>query len=400
MAGKLSDRFCKTVAELGKYADGGGLSFRVTKSGKYWQGRYRFDGKAKTASYGVYPQVSLVEARAAHAALKLKLADGIDPMAEKKQAKKEKEIEEKAAFDKFALDWVAVTSETKGWSKKHIKIINGFLNLYILPAFGASDIREIYAPEIVRFAQGLEKQGKHETARKCLRTVTRILTYAVVLGIRESNPAVGLHGVLSKHDAENMRHEITPDGIGRVLLALERAETTLPAVRAFIKLQPMLFTRPSELRTMRWDELNLEEALLQKSADAMKTRREHLVPLPKQALAIIEEMKQHTGHCEYVLANTRTGKPISEGAAHRLKIRNGLHDVITWHGWRHTASTLLNEQGYNADHIEMQLAHVSGGTRAVYNKARYLEPRREMMQEWADYLDGLLAQAKEAEKHS
>lgn len=164
------------------------------------------------------------------------------------------------------------------------------------------------------------------------------------------------------------------------------------AVKSLITLAPMLFTRPSELRRSRWDELDGD--ILTIPAERMKKRRPYAIPLPRQAVEEINALRIHTGRFDYIFANTRTGKPISEGAAQQLKVRNGLHQEITWHGWRHTASTLLNEKGYNSDHIEAQLAHMdSNTTRGTYNGAQYLNQRREMLQEWADYLDQLKAAA-------
>ena len=220
------------------------------------------------------------------------------------------------------------------------------------------------------------------------------------LEIRETSPAAHLKDILPKKASEPMRHVIAPDDIGRILLTLERAPTLNPAVKAYVRLMPLLFTRPDELRTMRWEELDLNAALWTKPAHTMKKRRAHLIPLPRQALALIEAMRIHTGHLPHVFANLTMGKPISNGAAQRLKVHNGLHEEITWHGWRHTASTLLNEQGYDRDHIEMQLAHADKNSiRGTYNHAQYLDQRRAMLQAWADWLDDLKRQALDRERH-
>ena len=254
--------------------------------------------------------------------------------------------------------------------------------------------------QIVELVQGIDRRGTNSTAHDCLDIIRRICAYAVQLEIRETSPAAHLKDILPKKASEPMRHVIAPDDIGRILLTLERAPTLNPAVKAYVRLMPLLFTRPDELRTMRWEELDLNAALWTKPAHTMKKRRVHLIPLPRQALALIEAMRIHTGHLPHVFANPATGKPISNGAAQRLKVRNGLHEEITWHGWRHTASTLLNEQGYDRDHIEMQLSHADKNSiRGTYNHAQYLDQRRAMLQAWADYLDELKRQALDRERH-
>lgn len=398
--GKLTDRHCRNLTVPGKYADGHGLYLHVTAKGRYWRAAYRFDGKQKTASFGVYPRVSLKDARALHAHFLADLAQGIDPNAARKAAKAEERTEERASFARLAEQWLENTNKARAWTERRRKKITSQLRAHILPAFGALDIRHLRPVQIVELVQGIDRRGTNSTAHDCLDIIRRICAYAVQLEIRETSPAAHLQDILPKKASEPMRHVIAPDDIGRILLTLERAPTLTPAVKAYVRLMPLLFTRPDELRTMRWEELDLNAALWTKPAHTMKKRRVHLIPLPRQALALIEALRIHTGHLPHVFANPATGNPISNGAAQRLKVRNGLHEEITWHGWRHTASTLLNEQGYDRDHIEMQLSHADKNSiRGTYNHAQYLDQRRAMLQAWADWLDDLKRQALDRERH-
>ena len=282
-------------------------------------------------------------------------------------------------------------------TERRRKKITSQLRAHILPAFGALDIRHLRPVQIVELVQGIDRRGTNSTAHDCLDIIRRICAYAVQLEIRETSPAAHLKDILPKKASEPMRHVIAPDDIGRILLTLERAPTLNPAVKAYVRLMPLLFTRPDELRTMRWEELDLNAALWTKPAHTMKKRRVHLIPLPRQALALIEALRI-PATCPMCLPTRPRATP--SATARRLKVRNGLHEEITWHGWRHTASTLLNEQGYDRDHIEMQLAHADKNSiRGTYNHAQYLDQRRAMLQAWADWLDDLKRQALDRERH-
>lgn len=393
---KLTAKHCEN-ADIGKHADGGGLYLLVKPKGRYWRYDYRIGDKRKTCSLGVYPAMSLKEARIKHGLLKADVAQGIDPMAAKKQAKEEARIDATASFATLAGQWLENTAKARAWGDKHRLKVERQLNRHILPAFGRMDIRELHPLQIVEMVQAIDRNGQITTAHDCLDIIRRICAHAVQLGIRETSPAAHLKDILRKLDHQPMKHVIDPERLGEILLILDRAQTSLLATRAYIRLAPMLFTRPSELRTMKWAEVDGD--LWVKPAHTMKKRRVHLVPLPQQAQAILDDLRLHTGHYEHAFTNPATGEPISDGAAQRLKIRNGLHEEITWHGWRHTASTLLNEQGFNHDHIELQLSHVDKNTvRGTYNHAQYLDARRHMLQRWADYLDELRAQAAERER--
>lgn len=346
----LTVKQIESLNKPGKYSDGNGLYLRIQKSGsKLWQGKYRVAGKEKTASYGIWPQVGLKEARDKHANFRLQLAAGEDPLAKKQEVIKASQIAAQAVFATVAWNWYEQTSKAREWGYSRKKTITGQLRNYIVAAFGERDIREISPKEVIVFIQSIDAEGNNYTAHECLETIRRIFNYAISLELRETSPAAHLKDIIPTKPSTPMKHVTDPKRIGEILLILERAGALFPATKAVAKLSPMLFTRPTELRRMRWDELDLEAGLWSVPTERMKMRRPLLVPLPTQAIRIIEDMRIYTGQFEYVFANPRTGKAISSGAPQRLKIRQKLHAEITWHGWRHTASTLLNNKGYPKD---------------------------------------------------
>lgn len=411
MAGKLTTLFCKT-ASIGKHADGGGLYLHVKKAGKYWRTDYRFEGKRKTATHGTFPKITLVEARARHAIHKEKLAQGIDPNAEKKaqkakarEAKKEIEGTSEYLFSNIANDWLETTNTAKSWTERHYKDIKQNLKNYILPIFGMRHIDSISASEIIAY---LKTIPYIYTAKSTLENIKRIYRHAVNHQLVSHSPAELLKSseLLPAHHGENMRHITDPTLIGKALLAIDRAHTFLPATHAFLRLLPYLFTRPSELRELKWAEINEAGDLITIPPERMKKRRPHLIPLPKQAQEIIQALKLHTGAHSYVFANTSLkglGKAITEGAGYKvmesIKVDGiCLRSLTTFHGWRHTASTLLHNQNYRTEIIETQLAHADkNAVRRTYNHAEYLDERRKMLQEWADYLDELKLKALQVE---
>lgn len=392
--GKLTAKRIDNIKIAGKYFDGGGLYLQITAKGsKLWRGKYRFEGKEKTASYGAYPATSLKEARDKHAVYRAKLSQGVDPQAEKQRAKAEQITNNKAHFGKLAREWLIHISKTKLWESARHKKVKSQLERHIIPAFGNRDIREIRPKEITAFIQQIDDQGKNRTAHDCLSLIKRIFVYAIQIELMEASPAAHLKDIIPNTPNIPMKHITDPVRIGEILMIFDSVEPKQMATKAFVQLSPMLFTRPTEVRLMRWDEIDGDTWTI--PAERMKKRRPLVVPLPHQAIAIIEGMRPFTGNFDHVMTNTSTGKPISDGAPQQLKKRLGLHHEMTWHGWRHTASTLLNERGYNRDHIEAQLAHLdSNSIRGTYNHAQYLDQRRAMLQAWADYLEELKQTAK------
>lgn len=313
--------------------------------------------------------------------------------------KKQTALRSPYLFENIAQDWLETTAKAKNWSTRHQQDIALNLRNHILPAFAGVTIEAITAPAIIAHIHSI----KHPyTADWTLSNIKRICRHAFNQQLIPYSPAELLKSgeLLPAHQSGAMRHIINPEMIGRALVAIEQASVSLPATRTFLRLLPYLFCRPSELRLALWQELHGD--VLHISAERMKKRRPHLIPLPTQAQAMIESMRIHTAHTPYIFANTFDGKgaPISESASYKvMKSRyvtedKTLHDLTTLHGWRHCASSLLHEQGYPSHLIEMQLAHADkNSTRGTYNHAHYLDERRHMLQEWADYLDDLKKQA-------
>lgn len=406
MAGKLSSLQCKN-AVIGKHSDGGGLYLHVTEVGKYWRASYRFDGKQKTASFGVYPEISLQEARAQHAQFKQTLKQGIDPNFKKKKTKAlSKEAQQEAdgtlplLFSNVAHEWLETANTAKAWTTRHYQGMLSNLNHYLLPAFGRCRIDVITAPQIIAHLKSIPHAY---TAGFTLENLKRIYGFAVNQQLIQASPVAFLKAseLLPPHPSKPMRHSSDPITIGKILWEIERGIALEPAVKALLRLAPYLFMRPSELRLLTWEEWREEESMIVLPPERTKRRRLHHVPLPSQAQKLLQEMKPYTKRFAYVFANTKTGKPISDTAAKKYLERIGAHGLTTLHGLRHTASTFLNEQGFHKDHIEAQLSHADENSiRATYNKAQYLDQRRQMMQAYADYLDALKSQAQSKESQS
>lgn len=298
-----------------------------------------------------------------------------------------------------ANDWLNTTAKAKNWSAKHYQDVLLNLRNHIFPAFAKRLIEALTAPAIIAHINSIEQPY---TAEYTLANIKRICRHAFNQQLIPYSPAELLKAseLLPAHEENAMRHILQPELIGKALLTIERAPAALPATRAFLRLLPYLFCRPSELRQALWQEL--EGDILHIPKERMKKRRPHLIPLPSQAQVLIEEMRIHTAHTPYIFANTfgKTLAPITESAAYKIMkshlVAEGksLHELTTLHGWRHTASSLLHGQGYPSHLIEMQLAHADKNSiRGTYNHADYLDDRREMMQQWANYLDSLKAQA-------
>lgn len=390
-----------------KMFDGGGLYLLVTTGGaKYWRLAYRFSGKGKTLAIGVYPTISLSKARAKRDEAKTLLSDGIDPgEIIAKKAKKAVRVEAQIAaqidadsmFEAIARDW----HDTKGISKKgvpwtahHSGKILRWLEKDIFPWIGKRSISDITAPELLTVLRRIETRGVNSTAHDVLAILGRVYRFAIVTGRAHHNTAADLRDSLAPVQGENFAAITEPKEIGELLRRIDKYRGGL-ITRAALALAPMLFVRPGELRKAEWREINFDTKLWTIPSEKMKARREHIVPLSNQAIEILRELQSFTGngnYGNYVFSGAHdTERPMSDGALNRALRAMGYDTkkVQTGHGFRHMASTLLNEQGYNPDAIEVQLAHKDSSTRGTYNKARYLPERVIMMQAWADYLYGL-----------
>ena len=383
-------RSLKPEAKPRKYFDGGGLFLYVPPTGsKLWRMSYRFEGKSKLLSFGGYPAVSLKDARVRREEAKGLLAKGIDPSAQKKTAKREQVTAERDSFEIIALDWHR--TRLAGFSEKHQGTALYRLNTYILPIIGKKHIARLEAPEILALVKSIEAKGNHETARRVLQIIGQVFRFAIAMGKIKHNIAADLHGALRPRKVTHRAAVLEKEKVAQLLMDIDDYAGYFPLVCA-LKLAPMLFVRPTELRCATWQEFDLETAEWRIPAERMKMRRTHIVPLSRQALTILRELKKFSGEGQYLFPSTRTEtRPISDATMLNALRRMGYqkHEMSV-HGFRSIASTLLNELGYNRDWIERQLAHGdSNGVRAAYNYAEYLPERKRMMQEWSDYLDGL-----------
>ena len=373
-----------------KHFDGEGLFLYVTPAGsKLWRMAYRFEGKAKLLSFGKYPIVSLRDARARRDEAKSQLDKGVDPSAVKKQQKREREAVARDTFENFAREWHKV--RTAAYSADYAKAILYRLETYVFPAIGRTPVTRLAPMDILAVVKPLDDKGHHETASRVLQIIGQIFRYAVILGKGRQNPVTDLRGALKPHKVVHRASVTSPPKVGQLLRDIDRYEGYFPLVCA-LKLAPMVFTRPSELRAAEWKEFDLTKGEWRIPAERMKMRETHIVPLSRQALTVLEELRLYSSDGKYLFPSIRTSvRPISDATMLNALRRMGYekHEMSV-HGFRSLASTLLNESGYNADWIERQLAHSErNGVRAAYNYAEYLPERRRMMQEWADYLDEL-----------
>ena len=370
-----------------KLRDGGGLYLLVTPAGgKLWRWDYRDAArKEKTMALGRYPEVSLVEARARHAQGRKLLASGRDPMEQRKSEKTAARAAGTGSFASIARLWWEHWQADK--SKRHAETTWERLKTNVLPQLGARPIREIKAPELVAMVKEIEKRGAGDIAKRALQTVGQIFRYANAHGHAERNPAVDFKpsDVLKPTRKINYAR-VDAREIGALLRAIEGYRGG-PVTRLAMKLMALTFVRTGELIGAKWEEVDLEGARWNIPAERMKMRTPHIVPLSRQAIDVLGSLRE-LAQGEYVFPGERRGSPISNMTILKGLERMGYKGRMTGHGFRGLASTLLHEQGYAHEHIELQLAHAPrNAVSAAYNHALYLQPRAAMMQEWADHLD-------------
>ncbi|WP_370600492.1 tyrosine-type recombinase/integrase [Pseudomonas nitroreducens] len=370
--------------------DGQGLYFRVKPNGsKSWELRYKKpDGKWSWLGLGSYPEVSGANARQKAAELRSDAADGKNPLASK-HARKASEIEAASStFEALAREWIEI--RRPGWEPSTAKRTIGALELHAFPAFGKRLYAEILPIEWMEFFRGMERLGIIEQMGRVRRACKEIYDLARVTGRAVHNPLEGLNRFLQTKPAENFAH-VTQDELPALLRAVA-AYPHATDVRLGLRLLMLTGVRPSELREARWEEFDLDAGLWAIPSHRMKKRRPHTVPLSRQALDALEELKVMTGNYPLLFPgrNDRT-KPRSNMAFNMALRRMGYEGRQTGHGFRHITSTILRENGFAKEHVEAQLSHAEDGVAGVYNKAIYLEQRRTMMQWYADHLDKLAA---------
>ena len=387
---KLTDtalRVVKPTDKPQKLFDGNGLFLFILPSGtKSWRLKYRFHGKEKLLTLGLYPQTSLKEARILSADAKKNLSGGIDPGEVKKLSQK---TEEKASVEAVAREWY--TKQLPTWSKRHSEDVIERLEKNIFPFIGSRPLAEITPPELLSVLRRIEARGAIETAHRVRGICSLFFRYAIVAGYGERDPAADLRGAITSRVSKPRAAITDPKEVGALLRAIDGFAGTF-IVKCALQLLSLTFCRPGEVRTAEWSEFDLKVNLWRIPGHKMKMRQDHLVPLSRQTLEVLEQTRQVTGAGQFLFPSIRTiERPISDMTLVAGLRRMGFaKDEMCAHGFRAMASTLLNEQGYPADVIEKQLAHSPRDKiRGVYNRAEYLPERRKMIQEWADYLDGL-----------
>jgi len=374
--------------------DGRGLFLLVTPhGGKLWRFKYRYEGKEKLLALGAYPEISLSDARQRREEARTQIAHGIDPGAVRK-AQKEAETTGKETFEVIAREWHTKFSPT--WTQGHSDTIMSRLKRDLFPWIGARPINALKAPELLSVLRRVEARGALETAHRIRTIAGQVFRYAVATGRAERDPSADLKGALPQPREKHLAAITDPKEVAPLLRALDGYSGHF-VVKCALRLAPLFFVRPGELRNAEWAEIDIEEAVWNIPAHKMKMKQAHLVPLCRQAAEILTELKEFTGKSRYVFPSDRSfARPMSNNAINAALRRMGFDKTaMTGHGFRAMARTILDEVlQVRPDYIEHQLAHaVRDPNGRAYNRTAHLAERRKMMQIWADYLDGLKAGA-------
>ncbi|MDC8755356.1 tyrosine-type recombinase/integrase [Erythrobacter sp. sf7] len=377
-----------------KHTDEKGLFLLVAPTGsKRWHMKYRFNGKEKRISFGPFPEVSLKAARAKRDEARALLADGVDPSGKRQAERLEQRLAQENTFGMVARELIEkrASDGDKAISETTRSKTEWLLSL-LEPAIGSVPVPEVTAPMLLAALRQVEESGRRETARRLRSFASRVIDYAIATGRAEHNPAPALRRALRSPVVRNHPAIIDPRQLGKLLKAIDDYRG-YASTNAALKLSAHLFQRPGEIRAMRWADLDLDKAIWTIPAGDTKMRREHRVPLSRQALAIIRSMEDVSSYSEWVFPSWTPKKPLSENAINGALRRLGYEGKMTAHGFRSTASSLLNESGkWNPDAIERALAHQDGNAvRSVYNRTQYWPERVAMMQWWSDQLDSFKA---------
>jgi integrase len=391
---KLTDPACRNAkpqAKPYKLADGRGLYLLVTPTGgRLWRMKYRFAGVEKLLSFGSYPETTLRAARIKRDQARRVLEEGADPGQARRAAKRSRTDAAANAFGDIADEWLSKRKHLA--ASTHAKV-RWVLDDKLLPWLKSRPVSEISPPELLGVLRRIEAAGAHETARKAKEVASGVFRYAIATGRAQRDPTQDLRGALTTARTRHHAAITDPAKVGELLRDIEGYQGTF-TVRCALRLAPLVFVRPGELRYAQWQEFDLEAAEWRIPAGRMKMREQHVVPLSNQALQVLRELHPLTRSCDWLFPGVRSRRePMSENTINAALRRLGYdRDQMTGHGFRAMASSLLNELGYAPDVIERQLAHAPRNkVRAAYNRASYLSDRRRMMQAWADHLDGLKA---------
>lgn len=369
-----------------KISDEKGLRLLVNVNGsKYWQLKYRYLGKEKTLSFGVYPNISLKEARAKRDIARKKINDGIDPSEERKIEKINQNLNLENSFKNIALEWYHKNIDK--WKQRHGKYILKRLEADIFPEIGHRPINKINAPELLSALHKIEKRGAFDIAKRALQTSGQIFRYGIATGRNQRDISADLKGALTIRKTKH-HNKLEESQLPEFLEKLENYDGEI-LTKLALKFLINTFVRTIELRGAKWDEINFNDKQWHIPPQRMKMGFKHIVPLSKQTLRILEDIKKINNNSDFIFPSQKNKhKQMSENTMLFAMYRMGYRGKATPHGFRSTTSTILNEKGFNRDHIERQLAHGERDkVRATYNHAQYLEDRHQMMQWWSDYLD-------------
>lgn len=371
-----------------KLSDGGGLYLLINPNGsRYWRLKYRFAGKEKLLAVGVYPDVTLAQARSRREEAKKLLGEGKDPAQERRLDKLSRQIEVESSFEAIAREWYKRRFDN--WSVSYREEMMKTFEKDVFPFIGHRPIKDIKPLELLAVLSKLEERGATEKARKVRQRCGEVWKYAVITGRAEYNPAPDLASALVPHEKEHYAF-LTKEELPDFLRILETYSGSI-LVKIAMKLTMLTGVRPGELRKAEWSEFDFEKKLWSVPKERMKMGRPHVVPLSSQAITLLNQLRPITSIHSLLFSGRNDPKtPMSDMALTVLVRRIGYAGRVTGHGFRHTMSTILHEQGFNSAWIELQLAHVDKNTiRGTYNHAQYLEQRREMMQWYGDYIDSL-----------
>lgn len=384
-------RYSRDDGKPERLTDEKGMYLELSPAGgKLWRLKYRFGGKEKRLALGAYPEVGLKAAREKRDAARALLAEGIDPGTERKIQKSAKNEQATNSFEYVAREWLAKNAAT--WAESHTMNIMRRLERDVFPWVGSREMTAINAAELLSVLRRIEERGAHETAHRVRENCGQIFRYGIATGRASRDPSQDLRGALAPAKTEHMAAVTDPNAVAELLRMLDGYHGTL-VTRCALQLAPLVFVRPGELRQAEWKDINLDAA--EWCYLVSKTKTNHIVPLSRQAVAILRELQPLTGHGRYVFPGLRTNdRPMSNNAVLSAMRRMGIpNEEMTGHGFRAMARTLLHERlKYAPEIIEHQLAHkVPDALGAAYNRTRFLDDRRRMMQDWADYLDRLKA---------
>ncbi len=409
----LADTFVRQVKHSGsaagdKHSDSGGLYLHVKAAGKYWRMAYRHLGKQKTLAIGVYPAVGLAQARKARDAAKALLAQDQDPSQAKREEKAALKVAAANTFEAVALEFHQVKSES--WSPRYADRWLSILKTYVFPALGKRPIAEIKARDLLEVLRVVEKRGIIETAHTLRQNAGQVFRYGVQTSRCERDPATDLHGALKPVSTKHMAAILEPAKAGELLRAID-GYTGYPITRVALALSALLFQRPGNIRQLEWAWVDFDKAMITIPAASMKRNkagkingRPHFVPLAPQTVELLQELQPLTGAGRFLFPSLRTGeRPMSDNTINGALRRLGFpKEEMSAHGFRAMARTLIAEQlpSISTDVIEAQLAHgKSGPLGMAYDRAEFMQQRRQAMQAWADYLDRLRKGADVIELH-